>query len=1007
MASPSSIQAGQAFIRLTLNDAELQTGLAKASKLVDKFARGAAQTFMNLATAHYSLKNIFSPIAQTYASFDDQMRLAGAVTSATAEQFAMLSDRAKQLGRDTAFSASEVAGGMTALGRMGFAPAQIDQAIASVMNLSRATGTELSSSADIAANSMRIFGLQASQMSQVADVLTATANGSAQTLSDLFEALKNAGPQAAAAKESIQDVSAAIGVMANLGIKGSQAGTALRSAYMRMASAGGREYLRGFNIETTDANGNLRKMKDIILDIGKAMQGMGSAEKISFAQEAFGMRGAFVGLSLGGNVGEMQEFIDKLAEIDGQAASTASDMESGLGGALRLLKSSLEALVIAIGQSLEGFLSFGAGIAANVFGSIASLIQATPQLSAVFTGMGALLVPLAAGLMGLALAMKGASLAAGLCSTAVTGLQAALTMLAAHPIVATLMLVAGGLLLLIGRMRLLGAEVKKAADEQARLNAELQKQQQLNAQKSADTTQAGGQMQRLQELAELSRQQRLTNAEIIEADRLMQQLEPFGAGHFAQLDAIAGKLTLATDAQRQFTRAANEARLPGLQTEREQMQANIEAIKAERDAMIKRNGVKRAMQNMAIKEQAQIKIDAAQARLQKLDEEIAKLQEPIELDIVPPDTTLAREAIENAGQSIGDLEMLLADMGKSAVERQLDELDRQNEKYREQLDLLRQVAREKSEKIQGEISGLEVAKMQSYQGSRSELDSEKEKTAAALEEAKKRRDILTEDQAGLAKWKKQGNELFDEDQFNNINLELLFVNSQVDALTQSLEQLSGLKTSAELQLDIDAKYDELSAAGQEMNDLQSRLESYENNLERQRQKIASAESESVMADIRAADQRRATDRTEQQWQSSLDAIFSSGNFAEALAKATEAMQGEKGREDTLRQAIDDALRENDPQSLRDLSEELRAVLARQDHISHLVAKAESAQANAASFAVEQARQPLGSFITADILNLLGGPNKPEEETARNTRATAANLAKLIDLFRRTENPTFT
>ena len=138
-------------------------------------------------------QNIISPVIDIYSKFDDQMRLTKAVTGATGEQFQKLTERAKQLGRDTAFTAAEVASGMTSLGRMGFSSDEIDKSIDSVMDLSRATGTDLAQSADIAANSMRIFGLESTQMSHVADILTATANGSAQTLTDLFEALKMAG----------------------------------------------------------------------------------------------------------------------------------------------------------------------------------------------------------------------------------------------------------------------------------------------------------------------------------------------------------------------------------------------------------------------------------------------------------------------------------------------------------------------------------------------------------------------------------------------------------------------------------------------------------------------------------------------------------------------------------------------------------------------------------------------------------------------------------------------
>ena len=118
---------------------------------------------------------------------------------ATDADFKALTKTAQRLGRDTSYTAQQAADAMVSLGRMGFSPTEIQASIDAVLNLARSTGTELAEAGDIAANSMRIFGIEASQMSDVADVLTVTANSSAQTLIDLFEALKMGGPQAAAA----------------------------------------------------------------------------------------------------------------------------------------------------------------------------------------------------------------------------------------------------------------------------------------------------------------------------------------------------------------------------------------------------------------------------------------------------------------------------------------------------------------------------------------------------------------------------------------------------------------------------------------------------------------------------------------------------------------------------------------------------------------------------------------------------------------------------------------
>jgi len=189
---------------------------------------------------------------------------------------------------------------------------------------------------------MRVFGIDTSRMAEVADILTATANGSAQTLTDLAEGLKMAGPQASAAGDNITNVSAALGVLANMGIKGSLAGTALRKAYSQFANTKIQSKLKAIGITTTDTNGNLRVMPEIMTDIAKRMNTMPTAERLGFAEEIFDLRGSLAGLQLGGNIKQLEQFIRKLQSVQGTAGKTAREMDSGIGGAFRILTSAIE-----------------------------------------------------------------------------------------------------------------------------------------------------------------------------------------------------------------------------------------------------------------------------------------------------------------------------------------------------------------------------------------------------------------------------------------------------------------------------------------------------------------------------------------------------------------------------------------------------------------------------------------------------------------------------------------
>ena len=225
-----NVKAGKAFVEIMLDQTKLERGLLSAQAKLKNFGSSLTTVGKGMVTAATLAAAPFAFAAKTFADFDDQMRMVKAVTGATEAEFKRLTEVAEKLGRETSFTAKQVADGMTAMGRMGFNSKEIENAIPAVLNLSRATGTELGEAAETAANNMRVFGIESGKMAEVADILTATANGSAQTLTDLAEGLKMAGPQAAAAKDNIVNVSGALGVLANMGIKGSLAGTALRKA---------------------------------------------------------------------------------------------------------------------------------------------------------------------------------------------------------------------------------------------------------------------------------------------------------------------------------------------------------------------------------------------------------------------------------------------------------------------------------------------------------------------------------------------------------------------------------------------------------------------------------------------------------------------------------------------------------------------------------------------------------------------------------------------------------
>ena len=170
MAAANNIKAGRAFVEVTADSSKLRKSLGEAQSQLRNFGKTCTALGRDMLAFGGALSLPFALAERSFAGFDDKMRLVQAVTSSTGEAFESLTKTAQRLGRETSFTAQQVADAMIALGRMGFDRTEIEASISSVLNLSRATGTELAESADIAANSMRIFGLEASRMAQVADM---------------------------------------------------------------------------------------------------------------------------------------------------------------------------------------------------------------------------------------------------------------------------------------------------------------------------------------------------------------------------------------------------------------------------------------------------------------------------------------------------------------------------------------------------------------------------------------------------------------------------------------------------------------------------------------------------------------------------------------------------------------------------------------------------------------------------------------------------------------------
>ena len=361
-----------------------------------------------------SFNNLFGSSIQTAANFEQAMAGVAAVSGATGADFERLSAQARQLGRDTQFSASQAANAQELLARAGFQTNEIIQSMPGLLNMAAAEGMGLAEAADIAASSLRGFGMDASEMTRVSNILAQASASSNVSIASLGEALKNVAPDAKSLGLNIEQVSAMIGMLGNAGIKGGRAGTALASALSKISSPGSaaQKALANLGVEIMTQTGDLRNFPDILSELSQAMraQGLGSAQKGSILKELFGLtaKTEVQALMDAIDTGKLQELSAELLNVGDAAGTMAGKMNATYQGAMKRLESASEGLQIAIGNIFIPVKTWFIDKYASIKSAIAGFIENFPVISkAVLGGAGAIMT-----LVGSVLTLKGALMAA-------------------------------------------------------------------------------------------------------------------------------------------------------------------------------------------------------------------------------------------------------------------------------------------------------------------------------------------------------------------------------------------------------------------------------------------------------------------------------------------------------------------------------------------------------------------------------------------------------------------
>ena len=287
--------------------------------------------------------------------FEAQMSRVQATAGATKEELELLTNQAIDLGAETSFSATEAAAGMENLASAGFTTNEIMEAMPGLLDLAASSGAELATASEIAASAIRGFGLEASQSSHVADVFAeASARTNAQ-VEDMGEAMKYVAPVAKTVGLSIEETAAAIGIMSDAGIKGSQAGTTLRSGLVRIVKPIKivKEAMEQLDVEFYNSDGTMKSLAQIIDTLQKSTAGLTDEVKNQALAQIFGTEALSGMLSLVNRGSkELSDITKSFEDCDGAAEEMANVMLDNAKGALESLSGSLESAGIAIQKAL-------------------------------------------------------------------------------------------------------------------------------------------------------------------------------------------------------------------------------------------------------------------------------------------------------------------------------------------------------------------------------------------------------------------------------------------------------------------------------------------------------------------------------------------------------------------------------------------------------------------------------------------------------------------------------
>lgn len=356
---------GSIKIDTKIDTGGFKTGIDKLKGLAKTGVSAITTTLASIAT---TLGAGATAAAIVGSSFEAAMSKVSAISGASGKDLQSLTDKAKEMGAKTKFSASESAEALQYMAMAGWDTTSMLNGIDGIMSLAAADGLDLATTSDIVTDAITAFGLKASDSTHFADVLAKTSSSANTNVSMLGESFKYVAPLAGAMNYSVEDVSVALGLMANASVKGSMAGTSLKTALSNLASPTDAmaEVMKKYKISMTDANGEALPLIDVIKELRTKFSGLSETEQTAAASTLFGKEAMSGMLAIiNASDKDFNGLVKNIDNADGSAQKMADTMQNNLQGQIVILKSGLEGLGIEIYESMSEPLTDAAKEAQN------------------------------------------------------------------------------------------------------------------------------------------------------------------------------------------------------------------------------------------------------------------------------------------------------------------------------------------------------------------------------------------------------------------------------------------------------------------------------------------------------------------------------------------------------------------------------------------------------------------------------------------------------------------